>query len=91
MSNPFFKNTGPYEINDLLKSIDLKDQNFSEEKIKDIKDLYSSQNGEITFFHTKKYNDLAKATKASYCLTTEILKSNLPNTCKPIILSLIHI
>ena len=85
MSNPFFKNTGPYEINDLLKLIDLKDQKFPAEKIKDIKDLYSSQNGEITFFHTKKYNDLAKATKASYCLTTEILKSNLPNTCKPII------
>ena len=85
MHNPFFKNTGPYEINFLLKSIDLKGQKFQDEKISDIKDLNSSQNGEITFFHSKKYNDLAKITKASYCLTTENLKSNLPNTCKAII------
>jgi len=68
-----------------LKSIDLKGQNFLEEKINDIKDLYSSQNGDITFFHSKKYNDLAKTTKASYCITTENLKSFLPNTCKAII------
>ena len=85
MLNPFFKNTGPYEINFLLKSIDLIDKKFPDEKIKDIKDLNSSQNGEITFFHSKKYNELAKITKASYCLTTENLKSNLPNTCKAII------
>ena len=85
MTNPFFKNTGPYDINHLLKSIDLKGQNFLEEKINDIKDLYSSQNGDITFFHSKKYNDLAKTTKASYCITTENLKSFLPNTCKAII------
>ncbi len=85
MSNPFFKNTGPYEINDLLKSINLKNQSFPEEKVIDIKDLSSSQYGEITFFHTKKYNDLAKTTKASYCLTTENLKSILPSTCKAII------
>jgi len=85
MTNPFFKNTGPYDINNLLKSIDLKGQNFLEEKINDIKDLYSSQNGDITFFHSKKYNDLAKTTKASYCITTENLKSFLPNTCKAII------
>ena len=85
MTNPFFKNTGPYDINHLLKSIDLKGQNFLEEKINDIKDLYSSQNGDITFFYSKKYNDLAKTTKASYCITTENLKSFLPNTCKAII------
>ena len=69
----------------LPKSIDLKGQNFLEEKINYIKDLYSSQNGDITFFHSKKYNDLAKTTKASYCITTENLKSFLPNTCKAII------
>ena len=43
MNNPFFKNTGPHEINHLLKSIDLKNQNFSNDKINDIKDLFSSQ------------------------------------------------
>tara|TARA_Y100000590_G_scaffold189538_1_gene215921 strand:- start:2781 stop:3758 length:978 start_codon:yes stop_codon:yes gene_type:complete len=85
MSNPFFKNTGPYEVNKLLKLINLEGEKFPESKINDIKDLYSSIDGDITFFHSKKYNDLAKTTKASYCLTNENLKSFLPNTCKPII------
>ena len=87
MSNPFFKNTGPHDISYLLKNIDLIDQNFSDEKIQDIKDLHSSQRNEITFFHSKKYEYLAEITKASFCLTTENLKSILPNTCKPIITS----
>ena len=51
MSNPFFKNTGPYEINQLLQSIGLKNQKFPQEKVEDIKDLNSSQNDVITFFH----------------------------------------
>ena len=85
MSNPFFKNTGPHDINHLLILINITNQKFPNEKISDIKDLSSSQNGEISFFHSKKYNDLAKITKASFCLTTENLKSILPITCKPII------
>tara|TARA_Y100000591_G_scaffold270114_1_gene244867 strand:+ start:4742 stop:5719 length:978 start_codon:yes stop_codon:yes gene_type:complete len=85
MSNPFFKNTGPYEINYLLNLIDINNQTFTNEKINDIKDLNSSQKGEITFFHSKKYIDLAKITKASYCLTSENLKSFLPKKCNVII------
>ena len=85
MTNPFFKNTGPYDINYLLTLINLSSQKFPEEKINDIKDLFLSKTGEITFFHSKKYKDLAKNTKASYCLTTDNLKSILPKTCKPII------
>ena len=60
MNNPFFKNTGPHEINHLLKSIDLKNKIFSNDKINDIKDIYSSLDGDITFFHSKKYNEIAK-------------------------------
>ena len=85
MHNPFFKNTGPYEINYLLKLINLKGQSFDNYKIKDIADLNSSQNNDLTFFHSKKYSELAKITKASFCLTTENLKSFLPNSCLPII------
>ena len=73
MNNPFFKNTGPHNISHLLKNIDLLDQNFSDEKVQDIKDLHSSEREEITFFHSKKYEYLAKVTKASFCLTTENL------------------
>ena len=85
MENPFFKNTGPHNINNLLKVIDLNNQIFSDEKINDIKDISSAQNKDITFFHSKKYISLAKITKASYCITTNNLKSYLPNNCKPII------
>ena len=85
MVNPFFKNTGPHDINYLLKTIDLKKDNYPEDKINDIKDLNSSKNGDITFFHLKKYSDIAKITKASYCITTESLKSILPKSCKVII------
>ena len=85
MINPFFKNTGPHNINFLLKSINLKNDNLPDDKITDIKDLNSSEKNEITFFHSKKYTDLAKKTKASYCLTSENFQSFLPNNCKPII------
>ena len=85
MINPFFKNTGPYEINDLLKLISIKDQSFSDEKINDIKDLSSSKKGDMTFLHSKKYGELAKSTNASFCVTSENLKSLLPANCKTII------
>ena len=85
MKNPFFKNTGPYNINDLLKLINLVNETNSDDKINDIKDISSAQSNEITFFHSKKYIDLAKTTKASYCITTETLKSYLPDNCKPIV------
>ena len=85
MINPFFKNTGPHNINFLLEAINLKDYNFSDDKINDIKDLNSSKKNEITFLHSKKYSELAKKTKASYCITSYNFKSFLPNTCKAII------
>ena len=84
MVNPFFKNTGPHLLSYLLDTLHLKVID-TDEHINDIKDLYSSQSQDITFYHSKKYIDLAKTTKASYCITTENLKSSLPNTCKPII------
>ena len=85
MFNPFFKNTGPHKLDYLLKSIDLKVNNFPEDKINDIKDLNSAQKNEITFLHSRKYSELAKKTKASYCLTSKNFKSFLPNNCKAII------
>ena len=84
MANPFFKNTGPHLLSYLLDALHLK-VTGADERINDIKDLHSSQSQDITFYHSNKYSDLAKTTKASYCITTENLKSFLPNTCKPII------
>ena len=85
MINPFFKNTGPYDISFLLKTINLSNDNLSDNKVTDIKDLNSSQKNEITFLHSKKYIELAKKTKASYCLTSENFQTLLPDNCKPII------
>jgi UDP-3-O-[3-hydroxymyristoyl] glucosamine N-acyltransferase len=86
MSNPFFKNRGPILIFDILNFLKIKIVSVSTNvEIKDIKDLSSSNNSEITFFHSKKYKELAQKTKASFCITTESLKNELPTSCIPLI------
>ena len=86
MSNPFFfknKSISLKEISSLLNvDIPIKDTKF---EIKDIRDLISASKDCISFFHSKKYSDVAKVTKASYCLTQENLKDYLPTSCKPIV------
>ena len=86
MTNPFFKNKGPYKIDKLLKiSGHQNNLNFKNAKIYDIKDLSSSSKKDITFFHSKRYLKLAKKTKASFCITSENLKDFLPKNCKKVI------
>ena len=85
MENPFFKNTGPHKLNKLLKLINFKDQNSSDFVVNDIKDLSTSEIGDITFFHSKKYLSFAKTTNASFCITTENLEEFLPKNCKAIV------
>ena len=86
MSNPFFKNQGPLKISTIIKSLNL---NYAElnldQEIKDIKDLFSSTEYDISFLHSKKYKNIASKTKASFCLTTEALKNELPNSCTAIV------
>ena len=86
MQNPFFKNNGPFEISQLLKLGDIENtNNYSQKIITDIKDLHSANEDNLTFFHTKKYENLALKTKASFCVTTENLSLLLPKNCNPII------
>ena len=85
MNHPFFKNTGPHTINYLLKFINTNDIGLSDQNVNDVKDLFSSRSNDLTFFHSKKYKDIAKSTKASFCITTINLKSFLPASCKAII------
>ena len=86
MSNPFFKSNGPFLLSDILKLINIKTDNLKKNvELNDIKDLYSSNISDITFLHSKKYVDLAKSTKASFCITTESLKKELPTSCAPIV------
>jgi len=86
MSNPFFKNRGPFLIFDILNFLKINTASVSTNvEIKDIKDLSSSNNSEITFYHSKKYKELAQKTKASFCITTKSLKNELPTSCIPLI------
>ena len=86
MQNPFFINKGPFKVSDILSILHLDNVDIDmDQKITDIKDLFTSNKNEITFFHSKKYKDIAKNTKASFCLTTENLKNELPEDCKSII------
>ncbi|MDA8706477.1 UDP-3-O-(3-hydroxymyristoyl)glucosamine N-acyltransferase [Candidatus Pelagibacter bacterium] len=86
MQNPFFVNKGPFKVLDILSVLNLDNVDIDmDQKITDIKDLFTSNTNEITFFHSKKYKDIAKNTKASFCLTTENLKNELPKDCRPII------
>ena len=82
MSNPFFKNHGPIKLSEIIKSLNINiGESYKDKEIHDIKDLSSSIDNDITFFHSKKYKDVAKKTKASFCLTTNNLKAELPKNC----------
>ena len=86
MSNIFFKNHGPFEIEKLLKlSKIINKKNFKKLKVTDIKDLVNAKDSEISFFHSKKYENLASTTKALFCITTDNLSEILPNNCNKII------
>ena len=85
MSNPFFINSGPFLISEIFKILKIKPLAVTNQNVKDIQDLYSADRDSITFFHSKKYNQIAKKTKASYCITTQNLKDYLPKNCTPIV------
>jgi UDP-3-O-[3-hydroxymyristoyl] glucosamine N-acyltransferase len=86
VNNPFFKNYGPFKIEDLLKHLNLPNTNCGKTVlIRDVKDLSSAKKYELTFFHSKKYSLFASKTKASYCLTTKLLEEYLPTDCKKIL------
>ncbi len=88
MNNPFFKNEGPFKIDELLKLAEIKNENkYKNTKISSISDLLNSKKNEITFFHSKKYEAHASKTNASFCITSDNLKHILPNTCNKIIVS----
>ena len=85
MTNSFFINQGPYDILEILKLLDLNTNNFQKKNVYDVKDLLSSSYNDLTFFHSKKYKDLANLTKAAFCITTDNLKNELPKNCKPLV------
>ncbi|MDC3073523.1 UDP-3-O-(3-hydroxymyristoyl)glucosamine N-acyltransferase [Candidatus Pelagibacter sp.] len=85
MSNPFFKNHGPFSIIEIIKILKINLQSTQKDEVEDIKDLLSADVKDITFFHSKKYKHLANKTKASFCITTSTFKNDLPKSCVPLI------
>ncbi len=85
MVNPFFKNHGPFNIFEIIKLLKINLQTTQKQEVIDINDLVSANVNDITFFHSKKYKDIANKTKASYCITKSTLKNNLPQSCIPLI------
>jgi UDP-3-O-[3-hydroxymyristoyl] glucosamine N-acyltransferase len=71
MDNPFFTNKGPFKISKILSLLDVSNDIVKDNiDINNITDLMSANENDITFFHSKKYNEIAKKTKASFCITT---------------------
>ena len=86
MTNPFFKNIGPFNIEKLLNKTNTENKkNFKKDKIYNVSDLAAATKKDLTFFHSKNYSFLASKTKASYCVTIDSLSHFLPNSCKKII------
>jgi UDP-3-O-[3-hydroxymyristoyl] glucosamine N-acyltransferase len=86
MNNPFFINAGPFPIETLLKLANIENKdNFKKKSIYNIKDLFTAETTDISFFHSKKYENLASKTKASFCITKKNLSSILPKECNAII------
>ena len=86
MINLFFKNHGPFTIKKLLLLSEINTlKKINDIKISDVKDLDTAEKDHITFFHSKKYEDLASKTKAAFCITSNNLSHILPNNCEPII------
>ena len=86
MSHPFFKNYGPISILDISKILNIKiNKEVSIKEARDIKDLYRAGTNDITFLHSNKYKEVAKNTKASFCVTTDKLKNKIPKNCIPLI------
>ena len=85
MSNPFFINNGPFNISEIFKILKIELKIKENRTVNDIQDLFNAEKDCITFFHSKKYNEIANRTKASYCITTQNLKNYLPKNCTPIV------
>ncbi len=86
MSHPFFKNHGPFKISEVIKLLNIKINNLNNDhQISDVKDLHNSTENDISFFHSKKYDNIASNTKASFCITTSTLQYKLPKSCRAIV------
>ncbi len=82
----FFKNSGPYDINKILKkTIFSKNQSFKNQKISNVSNLIDAKKGDLTFLESAKYTEQLKSTKASFCLINKKFSNFLNPNTTPII------
>ena len=87
MSNPFFLNKGPISLSKIYEVLKINNHKKIDFTFYDIKDLYNANKESLTFFHSKRYKEVVKSTKASFCLTSDLLKDFLPKNCEPIVVN----
>ena len=76
----FFK-PNPINLNKYYPHLKIK----TNLKIKEIKPLQLAKKNELTFYDSKRYKEIASKTKASFCITTVNLASDLPKNVNKII------
>jgi len=79
-TNLFFKKRNKIYFYDLLKKLKIKNKNYKNFLINDIKSLDKAKRNDISFFHSLKYKDSLKTTKSNFVITTSHLSDHLPKS-----------
>ena len=83
MTNIFFKKNNNIFLNEIFKTLNLKNNNRNV-KINNIKDLNSANKNDISFFHSINYLSLLSKTKAKFLITDKKFKKLIPKKIKPL-------
>ena len=78
MIKSFFIRNKNIKINDILKILKIKPQK-NNYNLNDIKSLEDAGKNDVTFFHSKRYLELAKKTKSQLIITNKKFKQILPS------------
>lgn len=73
VSTTFFKNKGPFSLEEIAKNCDcvLKDEGKKDFKVYNLSDLENCGSGEICSFYDKKAKDKVSKVQAGACITSE--------------------
>tara|TARA_B100001123_G_scaffold52898_2_gene55476 strand:+ start:3226 stop:4209 length:984 start_codon:yes stop_codon:yes gene_type:complete len=74
-TNPFYKKNNKVKINDVIKLLKIKNCNYKNLKLNDIKELDLAKKDDITFFNSSKYSDLVNKTKSKFIITNKKYKN----------------
>ena len=84
MKNPFFKKKKSIKFNEILSSLNLKKKkkNYN---FKNIKEIETATNNDITFFHSIKYLNELKRTKSKFIITNQKYVNLIPKKINTIV------